>query len=101
MSAHHLVGGTGPGRRWRTVALNEALVLRLAAEFPPTAGTAVDLSSKDRHGLEPATADDGVTLSFLSELSRPVLPSSGRRIVQVRAVSDVPRLAEPAPELLV
>jgi hypothetical protein len=33
VSAHRLVGGTGPGRRWRTVALNEALVLRLAAEF--------------------------------------------------------------------
>jgi hypothetical protein len=27
------VGGQGRGRRWRTAALNEALVLRLAAEF--------------------------------------------------------------------
>lgn len=32
-SAHRLVGGTGRGRRWRTAGLNEALVLRLAAEF--------------------------------------------------------------------
>lgn len=31
--AHRLVGGPGRGRRWRTAALNEALVLRLASEF--------------------------------------------------------------------
>jgi hypothetical protein len=32
-AAHRLVGGAGLGRRWRSAALNEALVLRLAAEF--------------------------------------------------------------------
>ncbi|MHB8341886.1 MAG: hypothetical protein ACYDB7_12055 [Mycobacteriales bacterium] len=31
--AHRLVGGPARGRRWRTAGLNEALVLRLAAEF--------------------------------------------------------------------
>ncbi len=31
--AHVQVGGTGPGRRWRTQQLNLALILRLAAEF--------------------------------------------------------------------
>jgi hypothetical protein len=33
LDAHKLVGGPGPGRRWRTAALNDALILRLAAEF--------------------------------------------------------------------
>jgi hypothetical protein len=33
LGAHELVGGSAPGRRWRTAALNEALILRLAAEF--------------------------------------------------------------------
>jgi hypothetical protein len=32
-AAHTAVGGSGPGRRWLTVELNHALVLRLAAEF--------------------------------------------------------------------
>jgi len=31
--AHRLVGGPARGRRWRTRGLNEALILRLAAEF--------------------------------------------------------------------
>ncbi len=31
--AHAQVGGTGPGRRWRTQQINLALVLRVAAEF--------------------------------------------------------------------
>lgn len=33
LDAHKLVGGPAPGRRWRTAALNGALILRLAAEF--------------------------------------------------------------------
>ena len=33
LDAHKLVRGSGPGRRWRTVALNDALILRLSAEF--------------------------------------------------------------------
>jgi len=33
LDAHKLVGGPARGRRWRTAALNEALILRLAAEF--------------------------------------------------------------------
>jgi hypothetical protein len=33
LDAHKLVGGPAPGRRWRTAALNDALILRLASEF--------------------------------------------------------------------
>jgi hypothetical protein len=33
LDAHSRVGGTGPGRRWRTEQLNWALILRVAAEF--------------------------------------------------------------------
>lgn len=33
LDAHKLVRGPGPGRRWRTTALSDALILRLAAEF--------------------------------------------------------------------
>lgn len=33
LAAHATIGGTGPGRRWRTEQLNWALVLRVAAEF--------------------------------------------------------------------
>jgi hypothetical protein len=33
LSAHASIGGTGPGRRWRTEQLNWALILRVAAEF--------------------------------------------------------------------
>ncbi len=33
LDAHKLVGGTARGRRWRTAPLNDALILRLAAEF--------------------------------------------------------------------
>jgi hypothetical protein len=33
LDAHKLVGGPAPGRRRRTAALNDALILRLAAEF--------------------------------------------------------------------
>jgi hypothetical protein len=33
LSAHAAVGGQGPGRRWRTSQLNNALTLLLAAEF--------------------------------------------------------------------
>jgi hypothetical protein len=33
LAAHQTVGGTGPGRRWRTRELNWALTLRLAGEF--------------------------------------------------------------------
>jgi hypothetical protein len=32
-AAHQALGGTGPGRRWVTDELNQALVLRLASEF--------------------------------------------------------------------
>jgi hypothetical protein len=42
--AHGLVGGSGQGRRWRTEALNYALVLRLAAEFQGFARDLHDLS---------------------------------------------------------
>jgi hypothetical protein len=33
LHAHQSVGGPSRGRRWRTATLNEALLLRLAAEF--------------------------------------------------------------------
>lgn len=33
LEAHKRLGGPAPGRRWRTEALNDALILRLAAEF--------------------------------------------------------------------
>ena len=33
LDAHSRVGGTSPGRRWRTEQLNWSLILRLAAEF--------------------------------------------------------------------
>lgn len=33
LAAHQTVGGSGPGRRWRTRELNWALALRLAGEF--------------------------------------------------------------------
>ncbi len=33
LRAHRSVGGSARGRRWRTTTLNEALLLRLAAEF--------------------------------------------------------------------
>ncbi len=33
LHAHRSVGGSARGRRWRTATLNEALLLRLAAEF--------------------------------------------------------------------
>ena len=33
LHAHQSVGGPARGRRWRTATLNEALMLRLAAEF--------------------------------------------------------------------
>ncbi|MDA8267902.1 MAG: hypothetical protein M0013_05950 [Actinomycetota bacterium] len=42
--AHGLVGGSGPGRRWRTDALNEAMALRLAAEFQGFARDLHDLA---------------------------------------------------------
>lgn len=42
--AHRLVGGPVRGRRWRTAALNEALVLRLAAEFQGFARDLHDLA---------------------------------------------------------
>jgi hypothetical protein len=32
-AAHKAVGGSGPGRRWVTAELNQALILRLAGEF--------------------------------------------------------------------
>jgi hypothetical protein len=32
-AAHQALGGTGPGRRWVTDELNQALILRLASEF--------------------------------------------------------------------
>jgi len=41
-----MVGGSGRGRRWRTVALNEALVLRLAAEFQGFARDLHDLGCR-------------------------------------------------------
>lgn len=42
--AHRLVGGPARGRRWRTAALNEALMLRLAAEFQGFARDLHDLT---------------------------------------------------------
>lgn len=42
--AHRLVGGPARGRRWRTNALNEALILRLAAEFQGFARDLHDLA---------------------------------------------------------
>jgi hypothetical protein len=33
LAAHQIIGGPGPGRRWRTRELNWALTLRLAGEF--------------------------------------------------------------------
>jgi hypothetical protein len=42
--AHRLVGGPTRGRRWRTAALNEALILRLAAEFQGFARDLHDLA---------------------------------------------------------
>jgi hypothetical protein len=33
LEAHRTIGGSGPGRRWRTEQLNWALTLRLAGEF--------------------------------------------------------------------
>lgn len=33
LAAHQIIGGAGPGRRWRTRELNWALTLRLAGEF--------------------------------------------------------------------
>jgi hypothetical protein len=46
VAAHRLVGGAGRGRRWRTAALNEALVLRLAAEFQGFARDLHDLGCR-------------------------------------------------------
>lgn len=46
LAAHRLVGGSGRGRRWRTAALNEALVLRLAAEFQGFARDLHDLGCR-------------------------------------------------------
>jgi hypothetical protein len=46
VSAHQLVGGLGRGRRWRTQQLNNALILRLAAEFQGFARDLHDLASK-------------------------------------------------------
>lgn len=43
-AAHHTVGGTGPGRRWRTRELNWALTLRLAGEFQGFARNLHDLA---------------------------------------------------------
>jgi hypothetical protein len=42
--AHRLVGGPSRGRRWRTAALNDALILRLAAEFQGFARDLHDLA---------------------------------------------------------
>jgi len=44
VSAHSLVSGPARGRRWRTQALNEALILRLAVEFQGFARDLHDLS---------------------------------------------------------
>jgi len=41
---NRLIGGPAPGRRWRTAVLNEALVLRLAAEFQGFARDLHDLA---------------------------------------------------------
>lgn len=43
-SAHRLVGGPGAGRRWETRAIDEALIVRLAAEFQGFARDLHDLS---------------------------------------------------------
>jgi hypothetical protein len=45
LHAHQLVGGPTRGRRWRTGALNGALVLQLAAEFQGFARDLHDLAS--------------------------------------------------------
>jgi hypothetical protein len=42
--AHNLLGGPSRGRRWRTGGLNEALILRLAAEFQGFARDLRDLA---------------------------------------------------------
>lgn len=42
--AHRSVGGPARGRRWRTSALNDALILRLAAEFQGFARDLHDLA---------------------------------------------------------
>jgi len=46
VAAHRLVGGPGRGRRWRTQQLNNALVLRLAAEFQGFSRDLHDLSAR-------------------------------------------------------
>jgi len=46
LTAHRLVGGPARGRRWRTAAINEALVLRLAAEFQGFARDLHDLGCR-------------------------------------------------------
>lgn len=44
LHAHQTVGGSGPGRRWRTEQLNWALVLLIAAEFQRYCRSLHDLS---------------------------------------------------------
>jgi hypothetical protein len=44
LQAHHTLGGSGPGRRWRTEQVNWALTLRLAGEFQGFARDLHDLS---------------------------------------------------------
>lgn len=46
IAAHHAVGGTGPGRRWRTEQINLALTLRLAVEFQGFSRDLHDLASQ-------------------------------------------------------
>lgn len=53
--AHALVGGRGVGRRWMTVELNRALVLRLAAQFQ---GFARDLHHEAASSLGRLVAPD-------------------------------------------
>lgn len=44
LSAHATVGGSGPGRRWRTEQLNWAITMRLAGEFQGYARELHDLA---------------------------------------------------------
>jgi hypothetical protein len=69
MDAHGAVGGTGPGRRWRTEQLNWSLVLRLAAEFQ---GFARELHDGAAYFFADAVAqgDEGIRTVIRDQLTR-------------------------------
>ncbi|MFI9217921.1 hypothetical protein [Streptomyces werraensis] len=68
-SVHASVGGTGPGRRWRTSQLNWSITLRLAGEFQ---GFARDLHDEASDALcDPITKlDPSLSVVLRSSLSR-------------------------------